>query len=129
MSKAGHPARASLVVADPELRGRYRERYTNEPDAAARTARFTSEASAAASSLGPDFSVRADRVLPGLPKPVEVLRTKLVDARGLDGALWFAEALGVVALPGATAPSVQPEMMTVSGLRRKLSTLRLALSV
>jgi len=76
------------LIRDPAKMAAYRARWINETEPALREQRFTSSVAAgSAGSTAPGFAPSVQRFLVGVPKSVEVLRQKCVDALGSDGVL------------------------------------------
>jgi hypothetical protein len=82
-----HAARHELV-RDPVLLADYRTRWINEAEGALRERRFTSSVVAGTAGTVPGkFAPSVQRFLVGLPKSLEVLREKAVEALGADAVL------------------------------------------
>lgn len=90
-----HCARANHeLIRDPEALAEYRARWLNEGEPVLRVQRFTSaNAAAVQGSVPSNFVPHPQRFLVGVPKSVEYLREKAVDALGLDAVLRLALSL------------------------------------
>ena len=88
MFESGFRAPRHELIRDPAKMAAYRARWINETEPALREQRFTSSVAAgSAGSTAPGFAPSVQRFLVGVPKSVEVLRQKCVDALGSDGVL------------------------------------------
>jgi hypothetical protein len=76
------------LIKDPVLTSDYRSRWINEPEPVLREQRFTSAMVAGLAGTVPGkFAPSVQRFLVGVPKAVEILRDRAVEALGTDGVL------------------------------------------
>lgn len=99
-----------------EVLENYRKTWTADPEFA-RSSRFITETRLAGSATGTKFAVQSVRTLPGTPKPLELLRSMLV------------EKYGILAFPVVRSVFGTSELMPVKTFRKLLKDIGMDLKL